>query len=160
LIVDLVANLMTNLFSPAVSFKRSSSASIKIMDESSRILSLMTLTWSIPFVLNIFLLFFATAACEIIGCFLPYLCLRKGGSLWLLLPAAMCLALFVWLLALHPAASGRVYAAYGGVYVVTALVWLRVVDGIRLSAYDLVGAGVVLAGVAIITAGWHTASSP
>jgi small multidrug resistance family-3 protein len=72
----------------------------------------------------------------------------------------MCLALFVWLLTLHPAASGRVYAAYGGVYVVTALVWLRVVDGIRLSAYDLVGAGVVLAGVAIITAGWHTVSSP
>ncbi len=120
----------------------------------------MTLTWSIPFVLNIFLLFAATAVCEIVGCFLPYLCLRKGASLWLLVPSALCLAVFAWLLTLHPAASGRVYAAYGGVYVVTALVWLRVVDGIRLSAYDLVGAGVVLAGVAIITAGWHTASSP
>jgi small multidrug resistance family-3 protein len=42
--------------------------------------------------------------------------------------------LFVWLLTLHPAASGRVYAAYGGVYVCTALLWLRVVDGVKLSA--------------------------
>ncbi|HGS4169025.1 TPA: YnfA family protein, partial [Yersinia enterocolitica] len=66
------------------------------------------------------LLFFVTALAEIIGCFLPYLWLRKGASMWLLLPAAASLALFVWLLTLHPAASGRVYAAYGGVYVATA----------------------------------------
>ncbi|HII2983107.1 TPA: YnfA family protein, partial [Yersinia enterocolitica] len=71
------------------------------------------------------LLFFVTALAEIIGCFLPYLWLRKGASMWLLLPAAASLALFVWLLTLHPAASGRVYAAYGGVYVATALIWLR-----------------------------------
>ncbi|EKN3465725.1 YnfA family protein, partial [Yersinia enterocolitica] len=76
------------------------------------------------------LLFFVTALAEIIGCFLPYLWLRKGASMWLLLPAAASLALFVWLLTLHPAASGRVYAAYGGVYVATALIWLRVVDGV------------------------------
>ncbi|HDL7589621.1 TPA: YnfA family protein, partial [Yersinia enterocolitica] len=79
------------------------------------------------------LLFFVTALAEIIGCFLPYLWLRKGASMWLLLPAAASLALFVWLLTLHPAASGRVYAAYGGVYVATALIWLRVVDGVKLS---------------------------
>ncbi|EPL0406694.1 YnfA family protein, partial [Serratia marcescens] len=72
------------------------------------------------------LLFFATALAEIIGCFLPYLWLKKQGSAWLLLPAAVSLMLFVWLLTLHPAASGRVYAAYGGVYVATALLWLRV----------------------------------
>ncbi|HHL2554219.1 TPA: YnfA family protein, partial [Yersinia enterocolitica] len=70
------------------------------------------------------LLFFVTALAEIIGCFLPYLWLRKGASMWLLLPAVASLALFVWLLTLHPAASGRVYAAYGGVYVATALIWL------------------------------------
>ncbi|HEB0108454.1 TPA: YnfA family protein, partial [Serratia marcescens] len=56
------------------------------------------------------LLFFATALAEIIGCFLPYLWLKKQGSAWLLLPAAVSLMLFVWLLTLHPAASGRVYA--------------------------------------------------
>lgn len=100
------------------------------------------------------LLFIATALAEIIGCFLPYLWLRKGGSMWLLLPAAASLALFVWLLTLHPAASGRVYAAYGGVYVATALVWLRVVDGATLSFYDWIGAGVALLGMSIIVAGW------
>ena len=58
-------------------------------------------------------LFVLTAIAEIVGCFLPYLWLRKEGSVWLLLPAALSLGLFVWLLTLHPAASGRVYAAYG-----------------------------------------------
>ncbi|HIH7476421.1 TPA: YnfA family protein, partial [Yersinia enterocolitica] len=96
------------------------------------------------------LLFFVTALAEIIGCFLPYLWLRKGASMWLLLPAAASLALFVWLLTLHPAASGRVYAAYGGVYVATALIWLRVVDGVKLSLFDWVGAGVALVGMLII----------
>jgi small multidrug resistance family-3 protein len=56
--------------------------------------------------------------------------------MWLLIPAAASLMLFVWLLTLHPAASGRVYATYGGVYVATALVWLRVVDGVKLLALD------------------------
>lgn len=101
------------------------------------------------------LLFIATALAEIIGCFLPYLWLRKGGSILLLIPAAASLALFVWLLTLHPAASGRVYAAYGGVYVATALVWLRYVDGIKLSVYDWVGASVALLGMAIIVMGWR-----
>lgn len=55
------------------------------------------------------LLFFATALCEIIGCFLPWLWLKRNASIWLLLPAGISLALFVWLLTLHPAASGRVY---------------------------------------------------
>lgn len=100
------------------------------------------------------LLFAMTALAEIIGCFLPYVWLRKGGPAWLLLPAIASLALFVWLLTLHPAASGRVYAAYGGVYVVTALIWLRVVDGIRLSTMDWVGAAVVLTGMAILVTGW------
>ena len=103
------------------------------------------------------LLFFATALAEIIGCFLPYLWLRKEGSPWLLLPAALSLAVFVWLLTLHPAASGRVYAAYGGVYVATALLWLRVVDGIKLSSLDWLGAGIALLGMDIIASAWKPA---
>lgn len=96
------------------------------------------------------LLFFATALAEIIGCFLPYLWLRKEGSPWLLLPAALSLAVFVWLLTLHPAASGRVYAA-------TALLWLRVVDGIKLSSLDWLGAGIALLGMGIIASAWKPA---
>ncbi|MEF5994073.1 YnfA family protein [Escherichia coli] len=67
---------------------------------------------------------------------------------------ASLLALFVWLLTLHPAASGRVYAAYGGVYVCTALMWLRVVDGVKLTLYDWTGALIALCGMLIIVAGW------
>ncbi|WP_318372877.1 YnfA family protein [Enterobacter sp.] len=103
------------------------------------------------------LLFFITALCEIIGCFLPWLWLKRGGSALLLLPAGVSLCLFVWLLTLHPAASGRVYAAYGGVYVFTALIWLRLVDGVRLSLYDWLGAAVALCGMLIIVAGWGRA---
>ena len=103
------------------------------------------------------LLFFITALGEIIGCFLPWLWLKRGGSALLLLPAAVSLCLFVWLLTLHPAASGRVYAAYGGVYVFTALIWLRLVDGVKLSLYDWLGAAVALCGMLIIVAGWARA---
>ena len=99
-------------------------------------------------------LFFVTALAEILGCYLPWLWLRQHGSVWLLAPAALSLMAFVWLLTLHPAASGRVYAAYGGVYVVTALVWLYWVDGVKLSVWDMVGAGLALLGMAIITMGW------
>ena len=99
-------------------------------------------------------LFILTALAEIVGCFLPYLWLRKDGSIWLLIPAALSLAAFVWLLTLHPAASGRVYAAYGGVYVATALVWLKVVDGEKLSVFDWTGAGIALFGMAVIVFGW------
>ncbi|HGH3372145.1 TPA: YnfA family protein [Kluyvera cryocrescens] len=100
------------------------------------------------------LLFFATALCEIIGCYLPWLWLKRGATPLLLLPAGLVLAMFVWLLTLHPAASGRVYAAYGGVYIFTALLWLRVVEGEKLTAYDWLGAAVALCGMLIIVAGW------
>ncbi|MDO8418266.1 MAG: YnfA family protein [Agitococcus sp.] len=99
-------------------------------------------------------LFFVTALAEILGCYLPWLWLRQQGSVWLLVPATLSLMAFVWLLTLHPAASGRVYAAYGGVYVVTALAWLYWVDGVKLSVWDMVGAGLALLGMTIITMGW------
>jgi small multidrug resistance family-3 protein len=108
------------------------------------------------FILKTFALFVVTAIAEIIGCFLPYLWLRKNRSPWLLLPAALSLAIFAWLLTLHPAAAGRVYAAYGGVYVAVALLWLWRVDGVPLTHWDLVGAGVTLAGMGIIVwGGWR-----
>jgi small multidrug resistance family-3 protein len=96
------------------------------------------------------LLFFITALAEIVGCYLPYLWLKQGGNIGLLLPAAASLALFAWLLTLHPAAAGRVYAAYGGVYICVAVLWLWLVDGIRPSAWDIAGSLVALTGMAII----------
>jgi small multidrug resistance family-3 protein len=97
-----------------------------------------------------FALFVLTAIAEIVGCYLPYVWLKRGGSVWLLVPAAASLALFAWLLTLHPTAAGRVYAAYGGVYVAVAVLWLWIVDGIRPTSWDLIGAAITLAGMAVI----------
>ena len=102
---------------------------------------------------KIFALFVLTAIVEIIGCYLPYLYLKQGGSVWLLIPAAICLGLFAWLLTLHPAAAGRVYAAYGGVYIGVAIVWLWVVDAIKPTMSDWLGATICLVGAAVIIVG-------
>jgi len=95
-------------------------------------------------------LFALTALAEIVGCYLPWLVLKQGRSAWLLVPAAASLALFAWLLTLHPSAAGRTYAAYGGMYVAAALAWLWLVDGVTLTRWDLVGASIALIGMAVI----------
>ncbi|WP_266182008.1 YnfA family protein [Dyella humicola] len=95
-------------------------------------------------------LFVLTALAEIIGCYLPWLVLKQAKPAWLLIPALMSLALFAWLLTLHPAAAGRTYAAYGGIYIAVALAWLRVIDGVRLTSWDIGGACIALVGMAII----------
>ncbi|ENV14426.1 YnfA family protein [Acinetobacter schindleri] len=97
-----------------------------------------------------FFLFLVTAVMEILGCYFPYLILNQGRSHWLWIPTALALAAFVWLLTLHPAASGRIYAAYGGIYIFTALMWLHFVDQISLSRWDLLGGAVVIFGALII----------
>lgn len=96
------------------------------------------------------LLFVVTAIAEIVGCYLPYLWLKQGKSAWLLIPGAISLSLFAWLLSLHPTASGRVYAAYGGIYISVAICWLWIVDGVQPSRWDVFGVMVCLMGMAII----------
>jgi small multidrug resistance family-3 protein len=103
--------------------------------------------------LKTFGLFALTALAEILGCYLPWLWLKQGHSVWLLLPAAASLAAFVWLLTLHPQAAGRVYAAYGGVYVSMALLWLWAVDSVRPSMTDWLGVSLALLGMAVIVLG-------
>ncbi|MNS75981.1 hypothetical protein D3C72_1095130 [compost metagenome] len=98
-------------------------------------------------------LFVLTAIAEIVGCYLPYLWIKEKAPVWVLLPAALSLCVFVWLLTLHPTASGRVYAAYGGVYVTVAIAWLWLVDGVRPSAWDAAGVALCLAGMAVIMVG-------
>lgn len=98
-------------------------------------------------------LFVATAVAEIVGCYLPYLWLRQGASAWLLLPGAASLALFAWLLSLHPTAAGRVYAAYGGVYIGVAIIWLMLVDRVKPTATDWLGVAICLVGMAVIMFG-------
>jgi small multidrug resistance family-3 protein len=82
--------------------------------------------------LKVAFLFAVTAVAEIVGCYLPWLVVKQDKSAWLLVPAAFSLALFAWLLTVHPAAAGRTYAAYGGMYIAVALVWLHVVERDRV----------------------------
>jgi small multidrug resistance family-3 protein len=95
-------------------------------------------------------LFVLTALAEIVGCYLPYLSLVQKRSVWLLIPAAVSLALLAYLLTLHRQAAGRVYAAYGGVYIAVALAWLWGVDGIRPTIWDSAGVAISLVGMAVI----------
>lgn len=98
-------------------------------------------------------LFVLTAIAEIVGCYLPYLWLRQGKPIWLLGPAAVSLAAFAYLLTLHPTGAGRTYAAYGGVYVAMALLWMWAVEAQRPDRWDVIGGAVALAGMAIIVFG-------
>ena len=104
-------------------------------------------------IVKVFGLFVLTAIAEIIGCYLPYLWLKQEGSVWLLIPAGFSLALFAWLLTLHPSAAGRIYAAYGGVYIGVAIMWLWLVDSIKPTFTDWVGVMLCLLGMAIIMIG-------
>lgn len=106
------------------------------------------------FIIKTILLFFLTAIFELLGCYLPYLWLRQNGSILLLIPTIISLAIFSYLLTLHPSASGRVYAGYGCIYVITALFWLKYVDKIPLSTTDIIGGIIALFGMLIIVSGY------
>jgi small multidrug resistance family-3 protein len=98
-------------------------------------------------------LFIATALAEIVGCYLPYLWLRRGGAAWLLLPASFALGAFAWLLTLHPTGAGRTYAAYGGVYIACAIAWIWIVEKQVPDRWDLIGGAICIVGMGVIVLG-------
>ena len=100
--------------------------------------------------MKVAILFAITAVAETVGCYLPWLVIKQHEPTWLLIPAAASLALFAWLLTLHPTAAGRTYAAYGGMYIAVALLWLHFVDGVALTRWDVAGASIALTGMAVI----------
>ncbi|MDE3029845.1 MAG: YnfA family protein [Paracoccaceae bacterium] len=101
----------------------------------------------------------AAAFLEIAGCFAFWAILRLHRSAWWALPGVVALVLFAILLARIDAAyAGRAYAAYGGVYITASLVWLWAVEGRAPDPWDVIGAGLCLAGAVIILLGPHTAA--
>ncbi|MED5550186.1 MAG: YnfA family protein [Pseudomonadota bacterium] len=91
------------------------------------------------------------AIAEIAGCFSFWAWLRLDRSVLWVLPGLASLALFAYLLTVVDSpAAGRTYAAYGGVYIVSSLVWLWLVEGMRPDRWDMTGAAVCLIGSAII----------
>ncbi|WP_447727452.1 YnfA family protein [Sphingomonas koreensis] len=94
------------------------------------------------------------ALAEIAGCFAFWAWLRLGKSALWTIPGIAALILFAWLLTLvETGHAGRAYAAYGGVYITAAILWLWTVEGARPDRWDLIGGAVALAGTAIILCG-------
>jgi small multidrug resistance family-3 protein len=104
------------------------------------------------------LAFVGAAVSEIAGCFAFWAWLRLGKSVWWLAPGILSLALFAYLLTLVEAEhAGRSYATYGGIYIVAAVMWLWVAEGVRPDRWDILGAVVCLFGASIILFGPRSA---
>lgn len=100
------------------------------------------------------LAYIGAALAEIAGCFAFWAWLKLDKSVWWVLPGMAALALFAYLLTLVDAEhAGRAYAAYGGVYIVAALIWLWVFEGAKPDHWDLLGATICLAGAGVILFG-------
>ena len=97
------------------------------------------------------------AIAEIAGCYAFWAWLRMGKSALWLLPGLASLIAFAYLLTLvESAAAGRAYAAYGGVYIVAAVLWLWGAEGVLPDRWDISGSLVCLIGAAIILFGPRT----
>lgn len=97
------------------------------------------------------LLYFVWAGLfEIGGGYLIWLWLREGKSIWLGILGALTLALYGAIATLQPANFGRVYAAYGGVFIAMAMLWGWKVEGVIPDRYDLIGVSLALLSVLII----------
>jgi small multidrug resistance family-3 protein len=98
--------------------------------------------------------YIGAALAEIAGCFAFWAWLRLDKPAWWLAPGIASLMLFAYLLTLVDApAAGRAYAAYGGIYIVTSLGWLWMVEGVRPDRWDVSGAALCLVGAVLILAG-------
>ena len=100
------------------------------------------------------LAYVGAAVAEIAGCFAFWAWLRMDRSAWLLLPGITSLIVFAYLLTLVPVgAAGRAYAAYGGIYIVASIFWLRIIEDVKPDRWDVIGSVVCLVGAGIILFG-------
>jgi len=96
------------------------------------------------------MVFVLAGLCEIGGGYLVWLWLRAGQSVWVGFLGAVILILYGVIPTLQPASFGRVYAAYGGIFVVLSLLWGWQIDKVTPDRYDLIGGLIALFGMAII----------
>lgn len=94
--------------------------------------------------------FILAGLCEIGGGYLVWLWLREGKSLWVAVLGAIILVIYGVIPTLQPSNFGRVYAAYGGVFIILSILWGWQVDKIAPDKFDILGGLVVLVGVGII----------
>lgn len=99
----------------------------------------------------VYIIYLAAALAEIAGCFAFWAWLRLERSALWLVPGVLALCVFAWLLTLVDAEhAGRTYAAYGGIYILSALGWLWLAEGVRPDKWDLTGVMVCILGASII----------
>lgn len=102
------------------------------------------------------IVYVAAALAEIAGCYAVWAWLRLGRSAWWLVPGGAALLLFAWLLTrVDSDAAGRTFAAYGGVYIAAALMWMWAVERVRPDRWDLLGAALCLTGATVILLAPH-----
>lgn len=91
------------------------------------------------------------ALCELLGCYAVWRVVRTQQSPWWLAVAVPLLLVFAWALTRSPAQfAGRAFAAYAGVYLLGAMAWFVLLDGGRIDRWDLLGAGLSLAGALVV----------
>lgn len=107
--------------------------------------------------MKVFAIYALAALAEIGGCFAFWAWLRMGRSAWWALPGTLSLIAFALLLTrVDASVAGRAYAAYGGIYIVASIGWMRFVEGARPDRWDLIGGAICLAGAALILLGPRT----
>src|SRR4051794_16076074 len=94
--------------------------------------------------------FVLAGLCEIGGGYLVWLWLRGGKGLWVGALGGLVLIVYGIIPTFQPANFGRVYAAYGGVFIVLSILWGRIIDKTEPDRFDLIGGGLALIGAAII----------
>jgi small multidrug resistance family-3 protein len=108
--------------------------------------------------MNYFWYIFA-AICEIAGCYAFWMWLRLGRNALWIIPGIIILALFAFALTkIDTSFAGRSYAAYGGIYILSSVVWLRWVENERLIFSDYIGVLICLIGSITILYGARLAN--
>lgn len=99
-------------------------------------------------------IYVTAAIAEIAGCFALWAWLRQDKSAWWLLPGMTFLLVFAWLFTrIDVGFAGRTYAAYGGIYIVSSLIWLWFIEGVQPTGWDVGGAGLAVLGTVVILTG-------
>lgn len=95
-------------------------------------------------------IFFLAGLCEIGGGYLVWLWLKEGKPVWYGITGGVILALYGVVATLQTESFGRVYAAYGGIFIAMALIWAWRMDGFKPNRYDIIGTIIALIGVCVI----------
>ncbi len=96
------------------------------------------------------LLFFLTGICEIGGGYLVWLWLKEGKPLIYGLVGLAVLGLYGVVATLQLSNFGRVYAMYGGIFILMSLVWAWWIDGFKPDRYDVIGTAIAMVGLMIV----------